>query len=137
GLLKELRALNLSTELHDRIDYAIKRRNALVHRTFEDPDLARAVSRGCFEGPAERINQLAIDCGELAVELEAFAIPNLEAALGMSRFELVELVKSIDLSTFADARSRKQLEAIQAFADLDSLLEMLGELGIGDVPKPD
>ena len=97
GLLDELRALDLSTELHERIRDAIDRRKNLVHRTFEDPEPAKAINGGLsFDAVVERINRLAIDCGELAVELEAYAIPKLEKLLGKSRAELIEMVKSAD-----------------------------------------
>jgi hypothetical protein len=43
GLLEKLRKLGLPEELDKRIADAVDRRNDLVHRTFEDPELARAI----------------------------------------------------------------------------------------------
>lgn len=136
GLLKELGKLGLPTELRDRIDNAITRRNDLVHRPLDDAELLRAAGGSePFEPVVDRINQLAIDCGELAVELNAFAIPKLRELLATSPRDVVELVKSIDATTIADARTRKQLEALQAFPDMDGLLAMIDELGIDDAPE--
>jgi len=110
-LLGRLRNLDLPDELEIRIADAIRRRNNLVHHTFEDPDLAAFVldakSSSALIG---RINQLAVDCASLTVELELVAVPRLEHALGKSRAELVELANSIDLTTITDPRERQQLE---------------------------
>jgi hypothetical protein len=128
-LLRELRDLNLPADLDKRISDAIERRNQLVHRTFEDPELAKAASSDeHMDAVVKRVEQLALDCAELAVELQLVAIPALEAILGKSRAQLIEIVRSIDPGTITDSRERKQLEAIQTFDDLKGLPLALDDL---------
>jgi hypothetical protein len=134
-LLKELRRLGLPTDLDKRIGDAVRRRNDVVHRTFEDPELARATTgRGNVDLVVDRIERLALDCGELAVELEMFAIPKLRELTGKSHVDLIDLVKAVDASTITDPRERKQLEAVQAFAELEDLSAVLEALGISERP---
>lgn len=131
-LLKRLRKLGLPGELDKRIDDVIRRRNDLVHRPFEDPELARAVAgRGNVNDVVKRIERLALDCGELAVELEIFAIPKLLELTGQSPEALIELIKAVDPSTISDPRERRQLQAIQAFTAFEDLSAILKDLGIG------
>lgn len=120
ALRKELQKFDLPGDLDERIGSAIQRRNRLIHHHFEDPELVRAITTG--EGIAavvERVNRLALDCGELAVELSLVAAPRLEAVLGMSRSEMVKLLQSVDPSTVEDVHERQQLEAILATGELD------------------
>jgi hypothetical protein len=136
GLLEKLRKLGLPGELDKRIADAVGRRNDLVHRTFEDPELARAIGgEGDIDAVVKRIERLALDCGELALELEMFAIPKLLEMTGTSPPELIDLIKGIDPSTITDPGERKQLEAVQAFASLEDLSVVLRELGIDDGPQ--
>jgi hypothetical protein len=137
GLLEKLRKLGLPRELDNRIADAVDRRNDLVHRTFEDPELARAIGgEGDIDAVVKRIERLALDCGELALELEMFAIPKLLEMTGTSPAELIDLIKGIDPGTITDLGERKQLEAVQAFAGLEDLSVVLKELGIDEGPKP-
>lgn len=132
-LLDELQKLGLPGDLSQRIRTAVDRRNDLVHRFYEDPELARATAGGAdLKRVIERVDRLALDCAELAVELEMFAWPRVQELTGMSLAEMVELVISIDPSNITDPRERKQLEAVQAFAkieDLSTLFENLGPPG--------
>jgi hypothetical protein len=137
GLLEKLRKLGLPRELDNRIADAVDRRNDLVHRTFEDPELARAIGgEGDIDAVVKRIERLALDCGELALELEMFAIPKLLEMTGTSPAELIDLIKGIDPGTITDLGERKQLEAVQAFAGLEDLSVVLKELGVDEGPKP-
>lgn len=129
ALLARLRACTLSTELHDRVDDAIKRRNALVHHAFEDQELMTAATGG---GPPdaviERVNQLATECAELTVELVAYAISKIEELFETPRADLYEMVLSMDPNTITDAADKKLLEAVQAFHDPESIVAVLNEL---------
>lgn len=117
-LLKRMRDLDLPEDLDKRIASAIERRNALVHHTFDDPDVAKAVGgSGDMTEVVNRINRLALDCGELAVELQLFALPRIEAVIGIPIANLATHVMSIDTREITDPRERRQLEAIQAFGD--------------------
>ena len=116
----ELRKLGLPADLDRRIDDVVTRRNQLVHRILEDPELVRAVASGeGIDAAVQRIEQLALDCGELAVELHRFAGGKLEARLGRSQQELLVLVQSLDPATITDPRDRRQLEAIIAMGAVD------------------
>jgi hypothetical protein len=120
ALREELQKFNLPGDLDERIDSAIQRRNRLIHHHFEDPELVRAVATG--EGLAdvvERVDRLALDCGELAVELYSVAAPRLEEVLGMSLSEMFKLFESVDPSTVVNKHERKQLEAILALGEMD------------------
>jgi hypothetical protein len=98
----------------------VNRRNALLHRPMEDVELVRAMSRNVgIDLVVERVNRLSADCGELAVELEAFARPKIEGLLGRSRAEMLTQLRGLDPSTITDPSMRAQLEAIQAAGDLD------------------
>ena len=126
AVLNEVRKFDLPGDLDGRISDAIARRNRLLHHQFEDPELVRAVVSGeGIDAVVERVNRLALDCGELAVELYVVASPRLEAALGMSRGEIVEALKSIDPEAVADPVERQQFEAILALGEVD-----LDDLGL-------
>jgi hypothetical protein len=119
-LLKELRKLDLPGGLDERIGDAIDRRNQLFHHPVEDPEMVAAIVRGeDIDAVVKRVEQLAIDCGELAVELQAVAVAKLEAVLGKSQAELVQIVQSVDPATVEDPHDRRQLEAIIALGDAD------------------
>lgn len=92
--------------------------------------MSAVAGEGDLGSVVTRIDRLALDCGELATELEAFALPKLLELTGMSASEVVEAMKSIDPTTVTDPRDRKRLEAIQAFTDIDQLPEVLADLGI-------
>jgi len=64
-----------------------------------------------------RIERLAIDCGELAVELHVFALGELERETGMTRAQMVERIMSVDPTTVKNLRDRERLESIQAVGD--------------------
>ena len=73
GLLREL---NIPTDLEARIDDVIKRRNRIVHHMFEAPEIVMPIISGEGLGAAvERIEQVALDCGSIGVELYAVAGP--------------------------------------------------------------
>jgi hypothetical protein len=131
GLLRKLKELGMPADLKPRIKDAIDRRNDLVHRTFEDPELARAITKKeSVEAVVQRIERLALDCGELAVELEMFAIPKALKLTGRSLEEVVVLVTAQDPRTITDPRERKQLEAVLALAESEDLITMFRDLGI-------
>lgn len=111
----QLEVLGLPEDLNARIRSAVARRNALLHRPLEDAELVRAIGTGeGIDEVVKRIERLAIDCGELGVELERFAGDRLTAMLGMNREEIAQLVASLDVSTVEDRRVRAQLEAVKA-----------------------
>jgi hypothetical protein len=118
-LLNQLRDLLLPDDLVKRIEAAIEGRNRLIHHPLENPEMVRAIASG--EGVAavlEKIDRLALDCGELAVELHTVAAARLEVMLGTSREELLAMLNAVDLETIEDPRLRDQLEAVRAFGDL-------------------
>jgi hypothetical protein len=82
-----------------------------------------------------RVEQVALDCGQIAVELQAVTGPRLENMLGTTRDELVGLLASIDLESVADARSRQQLEAIRALGGTDLTLPWETETDSGLLPE--
>jgi hypothetical protein len=111
----QLEGLGLPENLNARIRSAVARRNALLHRPLEDAELARAIGTGeGLDEVVERIERLAIDCGELGVELERFAGDGLTDMLGISREEIAQFVAGLDVSTVKDPQMRAQLEAIKA-----------------------
>lgn len=115
-----LRELGLPANLDARIRHAVDRRNALLHRPMEDVQLIKAVTTGVgVEAVADRVNRLALDCGELAVELEAFARRKVEATSGKSRAEIFEMVRGLDPQMIEDPHMRQQVEAVQAAGALD------------------
>jgi hypothetical protein len=118
-LLAELRGLQLAPELDERIGDVIERRNWLVHHIVEDPAIAKAVAGGEIEPAVKQVEQLALDAAALAVELHSVAGARLAAAIGKSPAELLEMMKAVDPATIDDPDERRQLEAIQAFNDLD------------------
>lgn len=127
-LLRELRRLDLSVDLDERIGDAIDRRNEIVHHLIEDPDVIGALAGDGMDAVVKRIERLALDCAELAVELGIFAAPKLEARLGKSQAELLEILKTRDPETIENPREKRQLEAIQALGgELPSLGDLLDD----------
>lgn len=111
----QLDVLGIPEDLNARIRSAVTRRNALLHRPLEDADLVRAIGTGeGLDEVIERIDRLALDCGELGVELERFAGDRLTDVLGMSRAEIAQLVAGLDVGTVEDPQIRAQLEAVKA-----------------------
>ena len=120
ALREELQKFDLPGDLDERIGSAIQRRNRLIHHHFEDSELDLAITTGeGISAVVERVNRLALDCGELAVELYFVAAPRLETVLGMSRSEMLKLLQSVDPSTVENEHDRQQLEAILAFGEVD------------------
>jgi double-stranded uracil-DNA glycosylase len=114
-LRRRLGERGLPEDLDGRIGDAISRRNRLIHHLFEDPRLARAATRG--EGSDEAVGnleELALDCAKLSVELQSFAVPRIEASLGASTEQLVDFMLSLDPAEIAGREEREQLEAIQS-----------------------
>jgi hypothetical protein len=111
----QLEALGLPADLNARIRDAIEQRNAVLHRPLEDAALATAIGTGeGLEKVVERIERLALDCGELGVELERFAGDRLAAMLNMSREQIAQVVATLDPATIPDHRVRSQIEALKA-----------------------
>jgi hypothetical protein len=119
-LLGLLRGLDIPAGLEGRIGEAIGRRNEVVHHMYEMPEMVAAVASGeGMEAVVAQIEQVALDCGTIAVELFTVAGPALEAKMGKTPAELVELLSGIDLEAVEDARSRRQLESIRAMSGVD------------------
>ena len=113
-LLRRLREQGLPQNLEGRIAGAVSRRNRLVHHLFEDPKLAGAVAGdGAADEAIGQLQQLALDCAALSVELQSFALPKIEASMGASKEELVNFVLSLDSKQIQQQAVREQLEAIQ------------------------
>ena len=118
------------------LDRRIKRRHRSPQRTcpphaFEDPELARAINdAGNIDAVIERIDRLALDCGELAIELQMFSVPKLFELTGRSPTEVVDLVTDVDPTTVTDPRERKQLEAVQALIESQDVSTLFQDLGI-------
>lgn len=97
-LLGLLRGLDIPAGLEGRIGEAIGRRNEVVHHMYEMPEMVAAVASGeGMEAVVAQIEQVALDCGTIAVELFTVAGPALEAKMGKTPAELVELLSGIDL----------------------------------------
>lgn len=125
ALLRTLRELGMPGDLADGIQDAIGRRNHLVHRFMEDPDVAAAFTTG--EGVdriVERVDELAADCQRLINEVAPVAFSSAEQALGTTLLDLVELAKSADLEAIEDDQLRAQLRLAQNI-DADQLNSLL------------
>jgi hypothetical protein len=79
--------------------------------------------------------RLALDCAELAVELQLFALPRLEAVLGVTRDGMVKMIKAMDPSAVPEGDDREQLKALQALTGLDGVAGALDELDATRVPR--
>ena len=127
-LFGELQKLDLPADLDQRIADAIDRRNRVIHRPIEDPEIVRAIVGGESIDPVtERVQQVALDCGKIAVELQAVVGPRLEKMLGKTQTELMAIVAEADLESIGDARSRQQVEAIRALGGADLTLPWQAE----------
>jgi hypothetical protein len=60
------------------------------------------------------VERLALDCGELAVELFTVAAQRLEAHTGLSREQMMQLLLTLDPQAAGDERERRRIEAVQA-----------------------
>jgi hypothetical protein len=123
---RRMRQLGLAVPEHlaTAIDDAIDRRNALIHRSFQDLELARAAFENRSVDPLiDRMDQLARDCASLMFDLQRRAVPKLCAAIGMSPHELLGAVDATDPEVVPDAEQRQQLSHLQAFAGLEGLSE--------------
>jgi hypothetical protein len=120
-LLTRLRELSVPDELDQRIGAVIDRRNDLIHHTFEDAVLVAALEGG---------RALDAAVGELAAELHLFAMPQLEAMLGMSLEAMADLTRTIDPAALPDDRSRTQLDADKTFVAISDL-----RLGLEETPN--
>jgi|GEM_PF-181191 len=113
-LLGRLRERGLPEDLERRIDSAITRRNRLVHHLFEDPQLVKAMADPEASPEAiGKLQQLALDCAALSVELQLFALPKIEASVGASKEDLLDFVLSLDSAQIQKQSERGQVEAIQ------------------------
>jgi hypothetical protein len=97
-LHEELRNFDLPEDLDQRIDDAIKRRNAIMHRMVEEPEMVRAVVTGeRIDDAVARVEQVALDCGRIAKELFLAFLPWVEVAIGKSWSGVIGLFTSLDL----------------------------------------
>lgn len=118
-----LRKLDIPSDLEARIDDAIDRRNRIIHHMFECPEIVGAVISGKgIDAAVEQIEQVALDCGKLGVELYAVAGPQFEAKVGKTPAELVEILGSVELDSVEDPHLREQLEAVRTMQGLDLTL---------------
>lgn len=125
-LLKELRRMELPDDLDERIGDAIARRNNLFHHPMENAVLLRAIARGeNVEAAVSAVEQLALDCGELAVELFTVASQRIEALTGMTSEEMMKALLALDPAGAGDERDQRRLEALQALGPID--LSLAGE----------
>ncbi len=124
-LLKELRRLDLPGDLDERIGDAIHRRNNLIHHAIEDAQLTRAIVHGeKVEDAVDAVDRLALDCGELAVELFVVASERLEALTGMTVEQMMQMLLALDPAGASDERDRRRLEALQAIGPIDLSLSV-------------
>jgi TDG/mug DNA glycosylase family protein len=113
-LLSRLRERGLPDELERRISDAISRRNRMVHRLFEDPQLVKAMAgTGVADEAVATLQQLALDCAALSAELHLFAMPKIETSIGASKEELLDFVLSLDPAQIQQELEREQVEALQ------------------------
>lgn len=117
-----LRRLEIPSDLEERIDNAIERRNRIIHHIFECPEIVIAVINGDrVDAAVGEVEQVALDCGKIGVELYSVTAPSLEAKFGTPA-EMVEMVASLELDDVDDPRLREQLEVIRAMRGLDQTL---------------
>ena len=113
--------LGLPKHLEGPIEDAIGRRNALMHRSFRDLELARAAFANERVDPiVTRMDQLARDCAGLMFDLERTAVPKLCSSIGLSPEDMLKVIGSIDLGAAATPQERRE------FADLTHLLGIEG-----------
>lgn len=132
-LLRLLREQGLPENLERRIDDVIARRNRLVHHLFEDPQLVEAMAgTESSDDAIGKLQQLALDCASVAVELQLFALPKIEASMGVSKQELLDFVVSLNPAQIHRPAVRNQLETIQALA---SAAGWVGHSGAAQIPS--
>jgi hypothetical protein len=123
-LLKELRRMELPDDLDERIGDAITRRNSIFHHPMENALLVRAIGHGeNLEAAVSAVERLALDCGELAVELFTVASQRIEALTGMTRDEMMQAIFALAPAAAGDERDRRRLEALQALGPIDFSLD--------------
>jgi hypothetical protein len=116
----QLHKLGLPTELDQHLSDAIERRSKIVHHMVEDPLIVQAMVTGeGIDAAVARVERLALDCAQLATQLFLAAAPWLEAMMGKSWSDLIDMFGAIDLDKIADPRLRQQIEAIRAMGDFD------------------
>jgi hypothetical protein len=136
-LLGLLRDLHIPADLEGRIDEVIDRRNEVVHRMFEMPEMVAAVAGGeGMDAAVQQIEQVALDCGRVGVELFTVAGATLEAKMGKTPAELAELLAQVPLEAVEDARSRRQLESIRALDGVDLTFPWQASEGETDSSPP-
>lgn len=131
ALLRNLDSLGITDEQRDRIRGLVDRRNALVHHLMEDPIIVRGIAGEAAERrtAVRHIEQLALDCGTLAMELHLASPHRLDELLGDARDAAVQELYATDPGTVTDPFMRKQLESIQTLGpiDFDDLVAELTE----------
>jgi hypothetical protein len=110
--------------------------NEIVHHLIEDPQVVKAMAGDGMDAVVKRIEQLALDCAGLAAQLHIVAAAKLEARLGKSQAELVEIVKAVDPETIKDPRERRQLESIRALSGVDLTVPWQAGKDEADSPPP-
>jgi len=136
GLLKRLTRLDLPGDLDRAVRDVLGRRDDMVHRAFLDTELTGAVTKQeSVDAVVKRIDRLALDCAELAVELDAYAVSTLLGLTGESLAQLVHPAGEQDPSARIDLFESKQLEAVRALAAVATMVEglPLGEV-VGTEP---
>lgn len=110
-LLKSLRGLGFSDTLAADVDEVVERRNELVHRFLERPDVFEALSNGeGIEGVVESVQELARDINRLMNKIGPNAFGGAEEALGASLSEMFTTLRSIEPNVVEDGRLRRQIE---------------------------
>jgi hypothetical protein len=108
---------------------ALHRRNQLVHHLYDDAQTREGDRRrDDMTAVVERFRRIALDCAELTVELQLFAVPRLQALLQVPVSRMAELIRSIDPVELADDGDRQRLGALQALGGLEGLVADLGGL---------
>jgi hypothetical protein len=129
-LLGLLRGLHIPADLEGRIGEVIDRRNEVVHRMFEMPEMVAAVVSGeGMDAVVQQIEAVALDCGSIGVKLFTVAGGALEAKMGKTPAELAEMLAGIDLEAVEDGRSRRQLESIRALSGVNLTFPWQAESG--------
>jgi hypothetical protein len=123
-LLRTLQELGLSDDLAQRISDLILRRNRLVHRFVEDPEVVAALEGGNVDTVIRQVDAIAVDCQSLVNEIAPDAFGGIERTFGIPLDRLVDVIVSLDPASIKDDRFREQLALIQS-ADPDELRAFL------------
>jgi hypothetical protein len=101
-----------------------------VHHLYAEAELVRALNQGGddLKAVAGRLDRLALDAVELAVELQLFTLPKLESMLGMSMARAIELVSAVDVDVIDDPRGREQVAAVQALGNVHDVANVFKDL---------